>query len=300
MEQTENIIDESTELGIYLYGYKKNEKNNNYYNLNYKFQRDTSKNKDFDLIPELYNNTVQLPNLLHNQQYKNIFLRGYFDANGKINNNLHIISIHSLFEDLVKYIPTAFCLDINNIITIKGCNVYEFLNSIYENANYYDSENYNKYQHLFNDNLPEIKKSFTYFKNNINAISPRKNRITDSGFDLYIIEKLYQKNNLYMYDTGLIIQPEPGIYFDLVPRSSIIKKGYILANSIGIIDQTFIGTIKVALIKIDPDASELELPHKIIQIIPRQVIQITPIEINNKNEIISTIRGSGEYGSSDK
>jgi dUTP pyrophosphatase len=300
MQKSEISIDESTELAIYLYGYKKNPQKNDYYKLNYKFQRDTSKDEHFDLIDELYNNTILLPSLLNNDRYKNIFLRGYFDANGKINNNLYIISIYSLFEDLIKYIPTAFNLDMNNIITIKGCNLYEFLNSIYENANYYNSDNYNKYLHLFNDNLPELKKSFTYYKNNINAIDPSKNRVTDSGFDLYIIEKISQKNNLYMYDTGLIVQPEPGIYFDLVPRSSIIKKGFILANSIGIIDQTFIGTIKVALIKIDPDAPDLELPLKIVQIIPRQVIQITPIEINDKNDIISTIRGIGEYGSSDK
>jgi dUTP pyrophosphatase len=285
-------IDKNTELSIYIFGikYAKNIEVD-FNKLNNNFKTDTN---NFELIDKIYkNNKIQL----NNETNKNIFLRGFFDSNGNINN--HNISIYSIFEEIIKYIPTAYSYD-DNLIMIKGCNSIEFLDMIYKNANYYNQDNYEKYIKMFNSGLKETNKQFTYYKTIKNAVSPFKARITDSGFDLHIIQKISQKGNLYMYDTGIIVQPTPGIYFDMVPRSSIIKKGFILANSVGIIDQSFIGSIKVALIKIDPDAEELELPLKLVQIIPRQVIQMNAIEVIDKNEIISTTRGDGEYGSTDK
>jgi dUTP pyrophosphatase len=288
------------ELSVYIFGIKYAKNIGFDYNtLNTNFKTDTNYNtlnSNFELINKIYkNNKVHLDNEIN----RNIFLRGFFDSNGSINIHAHIISIYSIFEEIIKYIPTAYSYD-DKLILIKGCNSIEFLDILYKNATYYNQVNYDKYLQMFNSGLKETTKQFTYYKTIQDAISPYKARITDSGFDLHIIKKISQKGNLYMYDTGIIVQPTPGIYFDLVPRSSIIKKGYMLANSIGIIDQSFIGSIKVALIKIDSNAEELELPLKIVQIIPRQVIQMNVIELIDKNEIISTVRGEGEYGSTDK
>ncbi len=274
MEKNKNT---PTEIDLYNYGYHGSDYNHSYKGI-WSYISETTNTKD-----------------------KNIFLRGIFDGlgNGNICEENYLIKLVCCFGELVDYIPTAFSIE-DNIIIIQGFNAYEFLHTIYENANYYKKENYETYLKLFNKNLTESPKYFKYLKTNEKAITPSKSRITDSGFDLFIVEKLSQKGNLYMYDTCIIVQPDPGIYFDLVPRSSIIKKGYILANSIGIIDQTFTGSIKVALIKIAQDAEELELPLKLVQIIPRQVIQMNGIEIKTKTDLISTIRGEGEYGSTDK
>ena len=51
-----------------------------------------------------------------------------------------------------------------------------------------------------------------------------------------------------------------------------------LANNIGIIDPEYTGTIIVALVKIYPNALDLELPCKLVQLIPRKLILMTPIE----------------------
>jgi dUTP pyrophosphatase len=192
--------------------------------------------------------------------------------------------------------------DDNNIckIEIKGCNILEFLHLIYNNSLYYSKFHKSEYNKLLYNYAPEYTNKFKYYKTNKIAIAPSKNSITDSGYDLHIIEKISQKNNLYMYDTGIIVEPPINIYFDLVPRSSIIKKGYMLANSIGIIDQTYRGSIKVALIKVDPDAKELELPLKLVQLIPRKVIQLDTEEVFKNTDLISTVRGVGGYGSTDK
>ena len=229
---------------------------------------------------------------------ENIFLRGYFDY-GKIYFDNDFEECHFIIEK--KYynlIPTVFSSENENLIIIKGCNILEFMDYIYKDASYYKETNYKIYKNILYKTLDNKKKKFKFYKDNIDAITPSKNRITDSGYDIYIINKISQKNNLYMFDTGIIVEPPNGIYFDLVPRSSIIKHGYILANSVGIIDQTFRGTIKVALIKIDENAKELELPMKIAQLIPRQVIQLEMTEETNKDNILPTVRNNGEYGSS--
>ena len=129
------------------------------------------------------------------------------------------------------------------------------------------------------------------------AIPPYKTRDSDSGLDLNLVEKKYTKGNLTMFGTGLSIQPQPGYYFDLVPRSSIIKKGYILANNVGIIDQGYTGEVMVPLIKIDPDAPDLELPCRLMQLIPRKWYNFVPEETE---QVTQTSRGDGGFGSTNK
>jgi dUTP pyrophosphatase len=120
--------------------------------------------------------------------------------------------------------------------------------------------------------------SFKYIKKCNDAITPSKNHELDTGFDLHIIKKIKEFNNVSYFDTGIIVCPPSGYYFELVGRSSIAKTGWMLANYIGIIDCTYIGTIIVALVKTYPDAIDLELPCKLVQLIPRKLILMTPIE----------------------
>lgn len=126
------------------------------------------------------------------------------------------------------------------------------------------------------------------------AICPQKQRASDSGIDLHLIEKKSNIGNLTMYGTGLSVQPPTGFYFDLVPRSSITKKGYILANNVGIIDQGYTGEIMVPLLKVDPDAPDLELPCKIVQLIPRRWYNFTGVDAS---DLTQTTRGEGGFGS---
>ena len=81
----------------------------------------------------------------------------------------------------------------------------------------------------------------------------------------------------------------------MVGRSSISKTGWALANSIGIIDSSYRGSIIVALIKTDPSALELQLPCRIVQIIPRQLILMEAIEVDSLDD---TERGEKGFGSS--
>jgi dUTP pyrophosphatase len=139
--------------------------------------------------------------------------------------------------------------------------------------------------------------SFKYKKTLPHAATPKKGHPSDSGFDLYLMEKIKEENGVYWYDTGIAVEPPEGYYFEVVGRSSISKSGYMIANNVGIIDQSYRGSVKVALIKVNNEASEIELPCRLVQLIPRQYIHLDPIEVDELN---NTIRGDGGFGSTGK
>jgi dUTPase len=129
------------------------------------------------------------------------------------------------------------------------------------------------------------------------AKPPIKAHASDSGFDLSLVDIVKTNDNLGVtwYTTGVKVVPPHGYYFDLVPRSSISKTGYSLANSVGIIDQSYRGEIIVALKK-TKNAEDLVLPAKLVQIVPRLVNHMFTKEIENI-ESFETTRGNEGFGS---
>ena len=136
--------------------------------------------------------------------------------------------------------------------------------------------------------------SFQYILNDENAVAPVKAHGSDSGFDMTIIKAVKSFGNVTLYTTGVKVQPGTGFYFDLVPRSSISKLGYMMANSIGIIDQSYTGEIMVALIKMDHNAEELKLPCKIAQLVPRPWMNVIG---EPTDSFTKTTREEGGFGS---
>tara|TARA_Y100000389_G_scaffold201059_1_gene242863 strand:- start:10490 stop:11230 length:741 start_codon:yes stop_codon:yes gene_type:complete len=130
------------------------------------------------------------------------------------------------------------------------------------------------------------------------AVIPSKAHQSDTGFDLTIIDKVKRiDEKTVLYGTGIKVIPPSGYYFEIVPRSSISKTGYILSNNIGIIDQSYRGELLVALTKINPEAPDIELPCRIAQLIPREYIHLIPIVVST-DSFSDTTRGSGGFGSS--
>ena len=131
-----------------------------------------------------------------------------------------------------------------------------------------------------------------------NAVIPSKAHESDVGFDLVAV-KLHKvlDNGVILYDTGLSMSPPKGFYLEIVPRSSLSKTGYMLANSIGIVDPAYTGSLYIALIKIVPDAPDLELPFCKLQLVLRVAYSAHIQEIA---ELDTTDRGDGGFGSSGK
>jgi dUTP pyrophosphatase len=130
---------------------------------------------------------------------------------------------------------------------------------------------------------------------------PRKIHLEDTGIDLAICEKIEQFNeNTICYDTGIHFKIPPGYWLLLTARSSLGKSGYMLSNSVGIIDNGYRGSIKVCLTKIDSSSPELTLPCYCIQII---LMELRNMELRNiiphSTILEETSRSQGGFGSTD-
>ena len=170
----------------------------------------------------------------------------------------------------------------------------DFLGMIYSD---YNCPYYNNYIYSYNnqggDAIPTIK----VFKVDERAVVPSKSRYSDSGYDLTIISE-YKRltTNTVIYDTGIQLEIPNGYYVEIVPRSSISRSGYILANNVGIIDQGYRGNLYVALTKINEDVPELSMPWRCCQMIVKKQVY-SRLEVVSPNAIETSSRGSGAFGS---
>lgn len=128
------------------------------------------------------------------------------------------------------------------------------------------------------------------------AVVPTK-RVIDVGYDLTVVSIYSQPTQLTtMFETYISLDIPLGYYVELVPRSSLSKTGYMLANSVGIIDPGFTGTLKVPLIKVDQSAPNIQLPARVAQLILKPYV-VSESYLTNKTELVKTIRGSQGFGS---
>ena len=107
-----------------------------------------------------------------------------------------------------------------------------------------------------------------------------------------------------MYDSGISVVAPIGHYIEIVPRSSLSKLGHMMANSIGIIDPDYRGTLKVVLTQVDDSAEPISLPFTKFQLILRTAVE-TDVQVHtltdnqHRQYSTSTVRGDGGFGSTD-
>jgi deoxyuridine 5'-triphosphate nucleotidohydrolase len=237
-------------------------------------------------------------------------LQGMFDANGSISYSMDKEPVcclnfqsgcdnsdiqHQRMRFLQTYIQDLRYSDYDEHlkrITWSGTNAIDF-------AGHFLSCRDEFYKWLnVNSDVPECIVS----KSDSHAILPNKVHSSDVGYDVTIIKEHKRlSNRVTLYDTGIQIKTTHGYYAELVPRSSISKSGYMLANSMGIIDPGYQNNLYVALVKIDPDAPELTLPHRGFQLVFRPHVHVK-IQTNQASSSINIIdgntsRGQGGFGS---
>jgi dUTP pyrophosphatase len=139
-----------------------------------------------------------------------------------------------------------------------------------------------------------------FFLDDPEAKVPTKGTEYSIGYDLTAI-KVHSKigSRTTLYDTGLIIQPPEGYYTEIIPRSSISKTGYMLSNSIGMIDWDYRGRLLIALTKVDDSLPDLEVPFTRCQLVLRKAEYYFPKVVSSKEELETTARGEGGFGSTD-
>ena len=129
--------------------------------------------------------------------------------------------------------------------------------------------------------------------------TPRMANPGDCGLDLiaYKIHKEY--DNVVMVSTGVKVQPPAGYHFKLYSRSSLHKKGFMLANSVGVIDSGYQGEVLAPLLKLEEHADANMLVsnrERIVQLVLEKNFTDFPISIVENFE--TSVRGEGGFGSS--
>ena len=74
---------------------------------------------------------------------------------------------------------------------------------------------------------------------------PKRGHETDAGIDLTAMKVEQKSADVFFFDTGISVQITAGYYTEIVPRSSIVKTDFVLANSIGVIDPDYRGHLFV-------------------------------------------------------
>ena len=102
----------------------------------------------------------------------------------------------------------------------------------------------------------------------------------------------------YIVDTGIHVRPAPGYYCELVPNSRQAKTTVSWNNSIGIIDPTYTGSIKIIIKNAMYKDLEKYLPGNVVgQLIIRHQLHANFTQVDNLPE---TDRGTGGFGSTAK
>lgn len=258
---------------------------------------------DDNVIKKIFKDKIEI---IENNKLELYFIRGCFDKNAIIyinpDTSKPVCYIHNLNNEvkeyIVNYMNIPYIFD-DNILTYFDTNSIDFMGKIYNiEFNIEKSKNHKKYIELMSikSNIKSLPNCYVYKTDN-NAIIPFKANESDVGYDLTII-KLHKKISdiVSLYDTGIRLNIDHGYYVEIVPRSSITKSGYMLANNIGIIDNSYRNNLYVALIKVDPNAPEIQFPFRCCQLIFK-----TQVNMNIKESEIDfniTTRNLGGFGSS--
>jgi deoxyuridine 5'-triphosphate nucleotidohydrolase len=136
-----------------------------------------------------------------------------------------------------------------------------------------------------------------FVKTRPDAVTPTRAHPSDVGYDLTAISVFKTLSPCTtLYETGIVVTPPEGYYVEIVPRSSISKTGYVLSNSVGIIDPSYTGSLKIAVTKVDAYFENLELPFCRAQLVLRKREGFLMSEVK---EVEATERGDGGFGSTD-
>ena len=109
--------------------------------------------------------------------------------------------------------------------------------------------------------------------------------------------KFMNKTDYIEYDTGLAFEIEEGYVGLVFPRSSVPKYHLSLANAVSVVDSGYRGSVTARFKKtLDRAwATEYNVGDRIAQII---ILPYPQVEFVEADELSSTERGAGGYGSS--
>lgn len=126
------------------------------------------------------------------------------------------------------------------------------------------------------------------------AVIPKYAKPGDAGMDLVAIsEEWNEDNSMVTYNTGLAIEIPEGYVGLIFPRSSISKTILHLANSVGVIDSGYRGSI-MCKFRYPEEGMVYDAGDRVAQLL---IMPYPSIEFEEVEELSSTERGEGGFGS---
>lgn len=140
------------------------------------------------------------------------------------------------------------------------------------------------------------KLKIKFKKLNQNAVIPKQGTAGAAGFDLTAVS-IEKNETMLKYDTGIAVEIPPGYVGLAFPRSSVCKTGLSLANSVGVIDSDYRGSISFVFYRPAVCIVPYWPGDRIGQLV---IVPIPEVEFVEAEELSETERGEGGYGSTGK
>lgn len=129
------------------------------------------------------------------------------------------------------------------------------------------------------------------------AVIPCYAKAGDAGMDLVAVSEEWNNNNtMVTYDTGLSVEIPEGYVGLLFPRSSVSKTTLNLANSVGVIDSGYRGSLMLKFRYLE-EGDVYEVGDRVAQLV---IMKLPFVQIIEVDELSSSERGEGGFGSTGK
>ena len=115
-----------------------------------------------------------------------------------------------------------------------------------------------------------------------------------AGFDLCATESVHLDDHVHMMNLEIACQIPFGFYGKLVVRSSMAKRGIMLAHGTGVIDSDYRGDIHAPLYSRLRGGSKIEKGERIVQLL---ICPVERLQLEEVDDLEQTSRGSGGFGS---
>ena len=148
-----------------------------------------------------------------------------------------------------------------------------------------------------------MSKVTVYFKKLVpEASAPVRAHEGDAGWDVSAVDHEHLgkmdavtfPHNSYLVHTGIAVAVPKGYWIDLRARSSVYKKGLILANGCGVIDSSYRGEVMAVFYRV-MDGTPYSINDRIAQLVVQPALT-TDVEFVEVDELPPSEDGRGEGG----
>lgn len=126
---------------------------------------------------------------------------------------------------------------------------------------------------------------------------PEKKRDSDSCYDLSARKVTIRADLSVEVLLGVALEIPEGYDVRIYPRSSLSETGYILGNSVGVIDQTYTGELRAIFWPVSNKPFPYDLGDRCLQMEMRRKLEY---DIEEVDELHVTERGDKGFGSTGK